>query len=179
MMTSVFLYSPRLLFVASSPTLIQVELVSIHQLAQVLNVVIPSDWPPGEYDQDAIEFFLGQLLAGGQEAIGWYGWYVIAYPTVTTPATLVATGGYFGPPTETGTLEIGYSVSAQWRKQGIATELVAVLVNHAWHQQGVKRIIAHTLPDNQASMSVLIKNGFQSIQSDDSEKLCFELSPVV
>ena len=46
---------------------------------------------------------------------------------------MVADGGYFGPPNEVGTLEIGYSVSAQWRKQGIATELVGVLVNHAWH----------------------------------------------
>lgn len=68
--TSAFLYSPRLLFIASSLTLLQVELVSSHQLAQVLNVVIPSDWPLREYDQDATQFFLDQLLTGGQEAIG-------------------------------------------------------------------------------------------------------------
>ncbi|GAB4045170.1 GNAT family N-acetyltransferase [Spirosoma litoris] len=173
-MNSHFLYSPRLLFVAASPSLLQSELISNQQLARSLNVAIPADWPPGEYDQGAMQFFLDQLLAGGEEATGWYAWYVIAYPTATTPATLVASGGYFGPPDSIGLLEIGYSVSHEWRLQGIATEVVATLCRHAWQQAGVKRIIAHTLPGNQASIGVLVKNGFRQIESDDSEKLCFE-----
>jgi ribosomal-protein-alanine N-acetyltransferase len=176
-MNSPFLYSPRLLFIASSPTLLQAELEDTFQLAQLLNVDTPSDWPPGEYDKDAILFFLDQLLAGGQDAIGWYGWYVIAYPTTTTPATLVAAGGYFGPPSTEGVLEIGYSVSEFWRGQGIATEVIATLLNHGWQQIGVKRIIAHTLPTNKASIGALIKNGFHQIDSDDPEKLCFERLP--
>ncbi|UFH56041.1 GNAT family N-acetyltransferase [Spirosoma sp. KNUC1025] len=157
--------------------MLQAELVSPHQLGKLLNVAIPSDWPPGEYDQDAMQFFLNQLLAGGEEAIGWYGWYVIAYPTADTPATLVSSCGYFGPPIA-GTVEIGYSVSSEWQRQGIATEMVGVLVNHAWKQNGVQRIIAHTVFDNVASIGVLTKNGFYQIDSDDPEKLCFELFPV-
>lgn len=76
-------------------------------------------------------------------------------------------------------MEIGYSVSAEWRNKGIATEVVGTLVNHAWRQEGVQRIIAHTFADNQASIGVLTKNGFYPIASDDPEKLCFELLPVV
>ena len=178
-MNSVFLYSPRLLFIAASPTLLQLELNSIPKLAKLLNVVVPADWPPGEYDQDAMQFFLDQLEAGGSGNIGWYSWYVVAYPTITTPATLVASAGYFGPPDVTGKLEIGYSVSDQWRRQGIATEIVAELVRHAWQQEGVARITARTLPDNVASIGVLTKNGFYQIGSDDPEKLYFELLPVV
>ncbi|MVM30510.1 GNAT family N-acetyltransferase [Spirosoma sp. HMF4905] len=176
-MNSLFLYSSRLLFVASSPTLLQFELVSNQQLGHALNVAIPSDWPPGEYDQGAMQFFLDQLLAGGEEVAGWYGWYAITYPTTTTPATLVASGGYFGPPDSEGLLEIGYSVSDEWRRRGIATEVVGTLVRHAWQQAGVKRIIAHTMPDNQASIGVLTKNGFHQITSDDADKLCFEWLP--
>ena len=174
-MNSAFLYSPRLLFIASTPALLNAELADIHQFAEILNVAIPSDWPPGEYDQDAMQFFLDQLETGGPEARGWYGWYVVAYPTASTPATLVAGAGYFGPPTAEGLLEIGYSVSDQWRRQGIASEIVATLVNHGWQQPGVTRIIAHTMPDNPASIGVLTKNGFGPTESEDPEKLCFEL----
>jgi ribosomal-protein-alanine N-acetyltransferase len=177
-MNPTFLYSSRLLFIASSPAMIQAELTSNDHLAKVLNVAIPADWPPGEYDQNAMQFFLDQLTAGGEEVVGWYNWYVVSYPTATAPATLVAGAGYFGPPDDQGTLEIGYSVSAEWRRQGIATEIVAKLVSHAWKQQGIKRIIAHTLPDNEASTGVLTKNLFNQIESDDPEKLCFELLPV-
>ncbi|GAB2555536.1 GNAT family N-acetyltransferase [Spirosoma areae] len=176
-MKPAFLYSPHLLFIASTPALLQAELASTDQLATVLNVAIPSDWPPGEYDRDAMQFFLDQLIAGGPEAAGWYGWYVVMYPTPTTAATLVAGGGYFGPPDPQGVLEIGYSVSTEWRRRGVATELVARLVSHAWQQLGVKRIIAHTLPGNEASIGVLTKNRFRQIASDDPEKLCFELVP--
>ncbi|GAB3946326.1 GNAT family N-acetyltransferase [Spirosoma harenae] len=158
--------------------MLEAELSGAHSLAKLLNVAIPTDWPPGEYDQGAIQFFLDQLSTGGQGAEGWYAWYVISYPTNAIPATLVASGGYFGPPTTEGTLEIGYSVSEEWRRKGIATELVETLINHGWKQTGVKQIIAHTLPDNQASIGVLTKNGFLQIESDDPEKLCFEWKPV-
>lgn len=173
-MNSLFLYSPRLLFIASTPALLEIELASTDQLANVLNVALPTDWPPGEYDRDAMLFFLDQLTASGPEANGWYGWYVVTYPTATIPATLVAGAGYFGPPTTEGLLEIGYSVSTQWRRQGIATEIVATLIRHGWQQPGVTRIIAHTLPGNEASIGVLTNNGFSPIDSDDPEKLCFE-----
>ena len=178
MMTSTFLYSPRLLLIASLVTLLQAELASTDQLAKLLNVNIPTDWPPGEYDQDAMQFFLNQLLTNGQEAAGWYSWYVIRYPIDTQPPILVANGGYFGPPDTTGQLEIGYSVLVDWRGQGIATELVSLLVSHAWRQEGVYRVIAHTLPTNQASIRVLTKNGFSPVKSNDQNRLCFEVLPV-
>jgi RimJ/RimL family protein N-acetyltransferase len=176
-MTNVFLYSPRLLFVAATSTLLQIELASTEKLAQLLNVATPADWPPGEYDQSAMQFFLDGLRAGGPGAVGWYSWYIIAYPTATTPATLVAAAGYVGPPDETGTIEIGYSVSEEWRRQGIATEIVAQLVTNAWQHENVKRITAHTQPDGVASIGVLTKNGFNQIDSDVPEILCFELLP--
>ncbi|MEO6284265.1 MAG: GNAT family N-acetyltransferase [Dyadobacter sp.] len=173
-MNAKFLYSKRLLFIASTPDLLKVELTGNDNLAKLLNANIPTDWPAGDYDHDAILFFLDQLEAGGTEAAGWYGWHVIALPTEDFPATLVAGGGYFGPPNENGLLEIGYSVSEQWRNRGIATEIVATLVSHAWKQLNVTKIIAHSLRQNEASKNVLLKTGFIETESDDPEKLCFE-----
>lgn len=175
MLNPAFLYSPRLLFVAASPALLQAELSSTNELARMLNVAIPADWPPGEYDQDAMHFFLDQLVTGGPDVAGWYSWYVVAYPTGNKPATLVAGAGYFGPPNAFGVLEIGYSVSAGWQRRGLATEIVTTLVGQGWQHLQVKQIIAHTLPENVASIGVLTKNGFLPTASDDPEKLCFEL----
>ncbi|MBD2700052.1 GNAT family N-acetyltransferase [Spirosoma sp. BT702] len=177
-MNAAFLYSNRLLFVAGTPTLLNLELTDRARFAQLLNVAITSDWPPGEYDEGAMRFFIDQLISGQEEVIGWYNWYVITYPTATSPATLVAGAGYFGPPSSDGTVEIGYSVSKEWRRQGIATEIVSTLTAHAWKQPEIRRIIAHTLPSNEASIKALTKNGFYSFESDDPEKLCFELLPI-
>lgn len=174
-MTPIFLYSPRLLFVAGSPDLLIAELQSTSALAKMLNVTIPTDWPPGEYDKDAQEFFLSQLSKEGSAGPGWYSWYVILYPSTDRRATLVASAGYFGPPDNTGTVEIGYSVSEQWRRYGIATELIGVIANHALGLEHVKRVIAHVRPDNHASGKALLKNGFYTVESADPEKNCFEL----
>jgi RimJ/RimL family protein N-acetyltransferase len=77
------------------------------------------------------------------------------------PATLVAGGGYFGPPDEEGTVEIGYSVAPEWRGRGIARELAAALVARAWATPGVRRVVARTDETNAASMAVLHHCGFR------------------
>ena len=50
----------RLLLVASTLDHLRAELASPAKLASLLNVEVPSDWPPGEYDRSAQEFFLKQ-----------------------------------------------------------------------------------------------------------------------
>nr|GFB06442.1 hypothetical protein [Tanacetum cinerariifolium] len=92
---------------------------------------LPADWPPGDYDREAMQYFLERLTAGGREAAGWYGWYALRKAEGDTPRTLVGTGGFMGPPDAAGTAEIGYSIATDWRGQGLATELVGGLVQQA------------------------------------------------
>ncbi|MBT2133481.1 GNAT family N-acetyltransferase [Croceibacterium sp. LX-88] len=71
----------------------------------------------------------------------------------------VTMGGFTGPPTEDGTVEIGYLTFTDHQGRGHATALTGFLVATA-RRGGVARIIAHTLSEPNASTRVLEKNGF-------------------
>jgi len=86
---------------------------------------------------------------------------------------LVASGGYFGPPDADGVVEIGYSVSENWRRCGFATEIVGALVENAFSRQA-KTVIAHTHPDNLASINVLRRSGFVDRESVGKGTVGFE-----
>jgi ribosomal-protein-alanine N-acetyltransferase len=115
-------HTPRLLILAASRALLTAELHKPHYFPVLLGAVLPEDWPPGQYDRPAMEFFLEQLTAGGRTAAGWYGWYALRKAEGDTPRTLIGSGGFMGPPDAAGTAEIGYSISSDWRQQGLATE---------------------------------------------------------
>ena len=155
-------HTPRLTLLAASRALLTAELHKPRYFPVLLGAVLPADWPPGEYDEEAMRFFLDQLTAGGRTAAGWYGWYAIRKATAEEPATLVGAGGFMGPPDASGTAEIGYSIATDWRGQGLATELVSGLIEQAAHTGMVRCLVAHTNPDNPASQQVLLLNGFQT-----------------
>src|SRR5258705_1228840 len=92
------LRTARLTLIASTPELLQIELASYADLGVSLGAEVPPDWPPGEYDRAAMEFFLEQLTTRGSDAIGWFGWYAVRNATVDRPAALVGGGGYIGLP---------------------------------------------------------------------------------
>jgi RimJ/RimL family protein N-acetyltransferase len=159
---------------ATAETL-HLELDDPAAFATLLGVRLPQDWPPGEYDRGAIQFFLEKMIEGGPKAVGWYGWYAILEGS--EPAALVGCGGYLGPPDEAGCVEIGYSICEQWRGQGLAKELVQALVDRAL-ALGAKKIVAHTTEANPASIAVLLGCGFQQAVSSDTEQLQFEIAAV-
>jgi ribosomal-protein-alanine N-acetyltransferase len=167
-------HTPRLTLIAASRALLTAELHKPHYFPVLLGAAMPADWPPGEYDLEAMRYFLEQLTAGGRTAAGWYGWYALRKATDTHPTTLIGTGGFMGPPDAAGITEIGYSVAADWRRQGLATELVAGLVQQASHTGMVSQLIAHTLPDNLASQQVLWRNDFEPAGAVADGRLRFE-----
>lgn len=167
-------HTPRLLLLAASRALLTAELHKPQYFPTLLGAALPADWPPGEYDRDAMTYFLEKLTAGGRDAAGWYGWYALRKAEGDTPRTLVGSGGFTGPPDAAGTAEIGYSIAADWRGQGLATELVSGLVQQAAATGQVRRLVAHTQPENLASQYVLLRNGFTSVGTDVNGQLRFE-----
>lgn len=153
-------HTPRLLLLAASRALLTAELHKPQYFPVLLGAALPADWPTGEYDRDAMQFFLEQLTAGGRTAAGWYGWYALRKATDEAPRTLVGAGGFMGPPDALGGVEIGYSVAADWRGQGLAQELVAGLIQQAAATGLVRHLVAHTDADNLAAQRVLLRNGF-------------------
>jgi hypothetical protein len=87
----------RMRLIAAQLAHLRTELAEPSQLAALLGVEIPASWPPGEYDRDAIVYFLSQYEIRGPEVIGWYGWYAVRRAEGEAAAQLVGAGG-FRPP---------------------------------------------------------------------------------
>lgn len=68
--------------------------------------------------------------------------------------------GFKGAPTESGVIEVGYGIDADFRNNGYMTEALNLLCNWAFTQPEVKIIIAETDKSNLASQRTLKKNNF-------------------
>jgi RimJ/RimL family protein N-acetyltransferase len=147
----------RMRLVPATVALAQAELTDRAEFARLLSATVPDEWPP-EILADALPLFL-EWIKAAPEQIGWYVWYAMIRTPGEEPDTLAASGGFKGPPQE-GTVEIGYSVLPSYQGQGCATEMVQALIDWAFAQSGVLRVIAETTEDNAASMRLLRRLGF-------------------
>ncbi len=170
--------TPRLTILAASRALLTAELHKPQYFPVLLGAALPTHWPPGDYNPEAMQYFLEQLTAGGRTAAGWYNWYALRKAEGDVPRTLVGSGGFMGPPDAAGLAEIGYSIAEDWRGQGLATELVGGLVQQAAATGLVLQLVAHTQPENLASQAVLLRNGFVSAGTDINGQLRFERAVV-
>jgi RimJ/RimL family protein N-acetyltransferase len=76
---------------------------------------------------------------------------------------VIGAASFKGPPDDDGVVEIAYGIVPAYQGQGYATEAASALVAFAAERVDVCTIRAHTLPDNNASMRVLAKAGFQLV----------------
>lgn len=130
---------------------------------------------------------LGRALSGYQVAEGWEGFpeaipqvrdAVASDPAVTRwgtrlflleePPTLAGWGGFKGPPAD-GTVELGYAVAPAVRGRGIAAAAVREMLREAYAADEVVAVVAHTLPEANASTRVLERTGFV-LDSEDAEE---------
>jgi [ribosomal protein S5]-alanine N-acetyltransferase len=75
------------------------------------------------------------------------------------PPELVGWGGFKGPP-EDGVVELGYEIAEARQGRGLATAATGAMVAEAFSDEGITAVIAHTLPERNASNHVLEKVGF-------------------
>jgi [ribosomal protein S5]-alanine N-acetyltransferase len=73
---------------------------------------------------------------------------------------VIGSCGYKGPPGADGVVEIAYGVDPAHRGRGYATEAARALVAFAFGSGSVRLVLAHTLPESNASTAVLRKCGF-------------------
>jgi RimJ/RimL family protein N-acetyltransferase len=87
--------------------------------------------------------------------------------------------GFHGPPDASNTVEIGYTVSPDHRRQGYAVEAVQALFAWATREHDIHRFRASIAPDNAPSLALARKLGFVQTGSqwddEDGEELVFEL----
>jgi RimJ/RimL family protein N-acetyltransferase len=150
--------TPRLELVPATIATLQAEVRRDHTaLGKLLSAVVPPNWPPELYDDDACRYSLSKLQEFPTEAV-WWTWYILL-PSTGGKRRLVGVGGFKGPPND-GVVEIGYGVLREFQRQGFATEAAEGLVHWAQAHPQVRLVTAHTLPELTASIRVLEKNGF-------------------
>ncbi|HEX7977077.1 MAG TPA: GNAT family N-acetyltransferase [Gemmatimonadaceae bacterium] len=76
---------------------------------------------------------------------------------------VIGAASFKGPPDDDGVVEVAYGIVPAYQGRGYATEAASALVAFAVERVDVCTIRAHTMPDNNASMRVLAKAGFQLV----------------
>lgn len=170
------LRTPRLRLLPATAALARADLAGRQDLARALGVEVAGDWPPEFYDHPAIEHSLGQLERGGVEA-EWTFYYMIREDLGAAGPMATGIIGYKGPPSEDGSVEVGYSVLPAHQRLGLATEGVAALVERAFDDPAISRVTGETLPALLPSIRVLEKCGFRLIgRGSEPGVIRFELT---
>lgn len=89
----------------------------------------------------------------------WIGYLAID----TSTRIIVGTCAFKGNPNQNNTVEIAYFTFPDFEGKGFATAMARALVEIARAQPGIPHIIAHTLPQANASTRVLQKVGMKFV----------------
>jgi [ribosomal protein S5]-alanine N-acetyltransferase len=132
------------------------------EVERLLGIRVPDDW----YGSEVLDIFpmYVQMLIDDPSQLGWGVWLMIQI----ADSTLIGDLGFLGKPDQTGTVEMGYEVLSAYRQQGFTFEAVEALVDFAFTQLELKRIIAHSPEDHVASIRILEKLGMQQIAKDEN-----------
>ena len=147
------LKSSRLTYINCTTDILEQVLLGDAYLAKYLNINIPERWT--EFGESPFRYVLNKLDQD-PDSVNWWGWF----PILISENMLVGNCGYKGPPLN-GVVEIGYEVAESYRGNGFATEMAKALIDYAYSFPEVTMIIAHTLPFENHSVSVLRKCGFE------------------
>ena len=87
------------------------------------------------------------------------------------PPRIVGWGGFKGPP-RSGVVEIGYEIAESVHGRGLATAAAGAMLTEAFAHEEVTAVVAHTLPETNASNHILERLGFQHdgvrVEGDES-----------
>jgi ribosomal-protein-alanine N-acetyltransferase len=129
---------------------------------ELLGADVPTGWP--EFPE-SVDFTLDQLTRHPHQADWWMHFFL-----ADGGARLVGSGGFAGPP-QNGVVEIGYEIAPEFRDRGFATAAARAMIGKATASSSrVTTVIAHTLPKQSPSTSVLRRLGFEHVgEVDDPE----------
>ena len=156
-------YTERLELVHATTELVRAEKRSPAELADKLNARLAEKWPPPLNDE-ASRNCLEQRSLQPRHQAGWLAWYWIRQ----ADRALIGVGGFKGGPDDQGVVELGYAILEPYQRCGFGTEAIAALVNWAFAQPEVSRVMAETLPELRASIRVLEKNAFVQVRESSN-----------
>jgi len=122
----------------------------------VIGVIVPVGWPHDADARTGLSIHLRAVQENPTELL-WRIRLIVQRPT----RILIGSINLKGPPSEDGTVEIGWGVNAEFRCQGIATEASQAVMAWAFEQAGVGRVMATIPADNAASVEVAKRLGMR------------------
>lgn len=129
------------------------------ELSAALDARVPGNWPP-EIQHEALHDD-ARLLARDPQGAGWRHWFLVTSEP-GSPRVLIGGGGFKGPPAD-GQVELAYALLDAYQRRGYGSEAVAALVDWAFADERVQRVMAEAAADNRGSIRVLQKNGFRFV----------------
>jgi RimJ/RimL family protein N-acetyltransferase len=166
-MESIRLRTTRLEVISMTLEMARAERDEPARLERDLGIRLAQPWPPPLNDEASLAWTISVLEANGDRA-GWGGWYICLPGHDGVPAVAIGGCGFKGLPDPSGMVEVGYSVLEEYQHRGYASEAIGALIDWAFAQPGVRRVVAETYPELIGSIGVLRKLGFRRI-GDGSE----------
>ena len=99
-------------------------------------------------------------LNGSAATDSWKDGFAVAH---VADNIIIGLCSFTGPPSADETVEIAYGIAPGYRCRGYAREAAQALIAYAFASRQVRTLRAHTLPEHNASTSVLLKCGFTLI----------------
>lgn len=149
--------TPRLCLVACSLPLYEAILRHDQELAAYLGVEVASGWT--EFGDEPSVYSMERVRVNPAEELWWQ--YLAIHKK---DDKLIGAGGYKGAPNRYNVVEIGYEIRPEYRNQGYATEFAQGLIAHAFSDETIKVVQAHTLAEPNASTHVLKKCGMNFVE---------------
>jgi [ribosomal protein S5]-alanine N-acetyltransferase len=109
---------------------------------ELMGVVVPQGWPDDPEAVAGLSWHLRAIERDPHEQ-----WWRIRLIVLRLNRTVIGSINLKGMPDRDGSVEIGWGISEDYRGRGIVTRAAAAVMQWAFAQPGVKRVIA-TIPRN-------------------------------
>lgn len=123
-------------------------------------IAIPKSWPSNKM-KSYLPFYI-EKLAHDQSELGWGIWIIIEQ----SKRKIIGCVSFKGKPDINGAVELAYDIVEHYQGRGYGYEAAQKLVEWAFTQEKVKKIIAECHVANEASIRILNKLGMTCLHKD-------------
>jgi [ribosomal protein S5]-alanine N-acetyltransferase len=146
----------RLNLIAITPEMLLSEKSGDGRLSELIQCVIPANWPHKDWEPHVFDWLLNQL-AEHPEQLGWPRYVSFAPPGERR--ILIGTVGAGSKAATPSECEIGWGIVPQYEGRGLATEAARALIDYLRCDETIESLIAHTFPELRASIRIMEKCG--------------------
>jgi len=155
----------RLQLIACNKMHLNALMQSEQALGDLLGVGLAENWLVFPETLDSLPYAL-KMLETDPQALRW-GMHLFLKKNENK---IIGNGGFKGVTDEQGMVEIGYAISPLYENQGLATEAARGMIDYAFSWSPIKMVDAHTLAEENASVSILQKCGMTRIAEKHDEE---------